>query len=88
MTGESTAPSSNPLFGIAADGRPGWRKPLLIGIACRLARAPSARPSEWGTRMRRIKGGVHVQRRYKEKGWHPLPSVRKAWGLTAERPPD
>ena len=30
--------------------------------------------------------GIHVQRRYREQGWHPLASVRKAWGLTSDRP--
>lgn len=64
----------------------GWRRPLLAGVARRLARNPSNRSSEWGKRMRRIKGGKHTQRRYREQGWHPLASVRKAWGLTAERP--
>jgi hypothetical protein len=37
-------------------------------------------------KMRRIKGGKHVQRRYLELGWHPLASVRKARGLTAAYP--
>jgi hypothetical protein len=69
-----------------SDGASNWRKPLLSGVARRLARNPSNRKSAWGKRMRRIKGGKHVQRRYREQGWHPLASVRKAWGLTAERP--
>lgn len=63
-----------------------WRKPLLAGVARRLVSNPANRTSAWGKRMRRIKGGKHTQRRYREQGWHPLPSVRKAWGLTAERP--
>jgi hypothetical protein len=63
-----------------------WRRPLLAGAARRLARNPSQRSSEWGKRMRRIKGGKHTQARYREQGWHPLASVRKAWGLTAGRP--
>ena len=67
-------------------GPSNWRKPLLAGAARRLASNPSGRTSAWGKRMRRIKGGKHVQRRYREQGWHPLASVRKAWGLTAERP--
>lgn len=63
-----------------------WRKPILVGVARRLARNPSNRSSEWGRRLRRIKGGKHAQQRYKERGWHPLASVRKAWGLRAEQP--
>ena len=63
-----------------------WRRPLLAGAARRLARNPSQRSSEWGKRMRRIKGGKHTQAHYREQGWHPLASVRKAWGLPADRP--
>jgi hypothetical protein len=63
-----------------------WLLPILAGRARDLALRPDAHGSEQGRRMRRIKGGIHVQRRYREQGWHPLPSVRKAWGLTAERP--
>jgi len=62
---------------------PRWLKPLLVGAARRLARDPFNRSSEWGRQMRRTKGGKHVQQRYREQGWHPLPSVRKAWGLIA-----
>jgi hypothetical protein len=67
-------------------GPSNWRKPLLAGIARRLASNSSNGMSAWGKRMRRIKGGKHTQRRYREQGWHPLASVRKAWGLTAECP--
>jgi hypothetical protein len=67
-------------------GPSNWRKPLLAGAARRLACNPSQRSSEWGKRMRRIKGGKHTQRRYREQGWHPLASVRKAWGLIGDRP--
>jgi hypothetical protein len=62
---------------------PAWMKPLLVGVARRLALDPSNRSPEWGRKMRRIKGGKHTQQRYREQGWHPLPSVRKAWGLIA-----
>jgi hypothetical protein len=63
-----------------------WLLPILAGRARDLALRPEAHGSERGRRMRRIKGGIHVQRRYREQGWHPLASVRKAWGLTADRP--
>jgi len=63
-----------------------WLLPILAGRARDLALRPDAHGSERGRRMRRIKGGLHVQRRYREQGWHPLPSVRKAWGLTGDRP--
>ncbi len=63
-----------------------WLRPVLAGRARWLATHPDARGSAWGRRMRRRKAGKHTQRRYREQGWHPLPSVRKAWGLTAERP--
>lgn len=63
-----------------------WLLPILAGRARDLALRPDAHGSERGRRMRRIKGGIHVQRRYREQGWHPLPSVRKAWGLTSDRP--
>jgi hypothetical protein len=63
-----------------------WLLPILAGRARDLAVRPEAHGSEQGRRMRRIKGGIHVQRRYREQGWHPLPSVRKAWGLIANRP--
>jgi len=66
--------------------QPDWRKPLLAGAARRLARDPSNRSPEWGRQMLRIKVGKHVQQRYREQGWHPLASVRKAWGLTSDRP--
>jgi hypothetical protein len=63
-----------------------WLLPILAGRARDLALRPDAHGSEQGRRMRRIKGGKHTQRRYRELGWHPLASVRKAWGLTGERP--
>jgi hypothetical protein len=63
-----------------------WLLPILAGRARDLALHPDAHGSERGRRMRRIKGGIHVQRRYREQGWHPLSSVRKAWGLTATKP--
>jgi hypothetical protein len=63
-----------------------WLLPILVGRARDLALRPEAHGSERGKRMRRIKGGIHVQRRYREQGWHPLASVRKAWGLTSDRP--
>jgi hypothetical protein len=63
-----------------------WLRPILAGRARWLAAHPSARDSAWGREMRRRKGGKHTQRRYREQGWHPLPSVRKAWGLTAASP--
>ena len=63
-----------------------WLLPILAGRARDLALHPDAHGSERGRRMRRIKGGKHVQRHYREQGWHPLASVRKAWGLAAERP--
>jgi len=68
------------------DEMPAWMKPLLVGAARRLARDQFNRSPEWGRRMRRIKGGKHTQQRYREQGWHPLPSVRKAWGLIATPP--
>jgi hypothetical protein len=64
----------------------GWLRPVLAGRARRLATHPEAHGSAWGRQMRRIKGGKHTQRRYREQGWHPLPSVRKAWGLSKDRP--
>jgi hypothetical protein len=63
-----------------------WLLPILAGRARDLAVRPEAHGSEQGRRMRRIKGGIHVQQRYREQGWHPLASVRKAWGLIANRP--
>jgi hypothetical protein len=63
-----------------------WLLPILAGRARDLAVRPEAHGSEQGRRMRRIKGGIHVQQRYREQGWHPLPSVRKAWGLSEDRP--
>jgi hypothetical protein len=55
-----------------------WLLPILAGRARDLAVRPEAHGSEHGRRMRRIKGGIHVQQRYREQGWHPLASVRKA----------
>lgn len=71
-----------------AEGLPSrpWLLPILAGRARALAIHPDAHGSEHGRKMRRIKGGIHVQRRYREQGWHPLASVRKAWGLAGERP--
>ena len=63
-----------------------WLLPILAGRARDLAVRPEAHGSEQGRRMRRIKGGKHTQQRYREQGWHPLPSVRKAWGLIATPP--
>jgi len=63
-----------------------WLLPILAGRARDLAVRPEAHGSEQGRRMRRIKGGIHVQQRYREQGWHPLASVRKAWGLTSDHP--
>lgn len=63
-----------------------WLLPILAGRARDLALRPDAHGSERGRRMRRVKGGIHVQRRYREQGWHPLASVRKAWGLAATKP--
>lgn len=63
-----------------------WLRPILAGRARWLATHPDTRGSAWGRQMRRRKGGKHTQRRYREQGWHPLASVRKAWGLTAEGP--
>ncbi len=63
-----------------------WLRPVLAGRARWLATHPDAHGSAWGRRMRRRKAGKHTQRRYREEGWHPLPSVRKAWGLPAEGP--
>jgi hypothetical protein len=62
-----------------------WLLPILVGRARDLALHPDAHGTERGRRMRRIKGGKHVQQHYREQGWHPLESVRKAWGLTGER---
>jgi hypothetical protein len=63
-----------------------WLLPILAGRARDLTLRPEAHGSERGRRMRRIKGGRHTQRRYREQGWHPLASVRKAWGLTGDGP--
>jgi hypothetical protein len=63
-----------------------WLLPILAGRARDLALHPEAHGSERGRRMRRIKGGIHVHCRYREQGWHPLASVRKSWGLAADRP--
>jgi hypothetical protein len=63
-----------------------WLRPVLAGRARWLATHPDAHGSAWGRQMRRQKGGKHVQRRYQDEGWHPLPSVRKAWGLSGDRP--
>jgi len=41
---------------------PSWRRAILAGVARRLTLHPPN--SEWGRQMRRIKGGVHCQRKY------------------------
>jgi hypothetical protein len=63
-----------------------WLRPVLAGRARRLATHPEAHGFAWGRQMRRIKGGKHTQQRYREQGWHPLASVREAWGLSGDRP--
>ena len=63
-----------------------WLRPVLAGRARWLAAHPDMRDSAWGRKMRRIKGGKHTQHRFREQGWHPLASVRKAWGLTRAAP--
>jgi hypothetical protein len=55
---------------------PSWRRAILVGVARRLTLHPPS--SAWGKRMRRIKGGVHCQRKYKERGWHPLAEFNQA----------
>lgn len=55
---------------------PSWRRAILAGVARRLALHPP--DSEWGKRMRRIKGGVNGQRKYRERRWHPLQNVDQA----------
>jgi hypothetical protein len=37
--------------------------------------------------MRRIKGGVHCQRMYRESGWHPLENVGQAMAKRQQRVP-
>jgi hypothetical protein len=64
-----------------------WHRPILAGIARRLVLNPYNCSAAWGKKMRRIKGGKHVQQRYREQGWHPLASVRKAWGLDCGKTP-
>ena len=59
-----------------------WLRPVLAGRARWLATHPEAHGSAWGRQMRRKKAGKHTQRHYRQQGKHPLPSVRKAWGLT------
>jgi hypothetical protein len=55
---------------------PSWRRAILAGVARRLTLYPP--DSEWGRRMRRIKGGVHCQRKYREQGPHPLTRFNRA----------
>jgi hypothetical protein len=55
---------------------PAWRRAILVGVARRLTLHPPN--SEWGRQMRRIKGGVHCQRKYREQGWHPLVEFNQA----------
>jgi hypothetical protein len=64
-----------------------WLRPVLAGRARWLATHPEAHGSAWGRQMRRKKAGKHTQRRYREQGWHPLASVRKARGLHSELHP-
>src|SRR5215831_4655355 len=59
-----------------------WLRPVLAGRARWLATHPEAHGSAWGRQMRRKKAGKHTQRHYRQQRTHPLPSVRKAWGLT------
>ena len=59
-----------------------WLRPILAGRARWLATHPEAHGSAWGRQMRRRKGGKQVQKNYRELGWHPLASVRKAWAST------
>jgi hypothetical protein len=59
-----------------AGNLPSWRRAVLAGVARRLTLHPP--DSEWGKRMRRIKGGVHCQRKYREQGWHPLAEYNQA----------
>ena len=61
-----------------------WLVPVLAGRARWLATHPEARGSAWGRQMRRKKAGKHTQQRYREQGWHPLASVRKARGLRSK----
>lgn len=65
-----------------------WLRPILAGRARSLATHPEAHGPAWGRKMRRKKAGRHTQQRYREQGWHPLASARKARGLPAERPQD
>jgi hypothetical protein len=55
---------------------PPWRRAILAGVARRLTLHPPG--TEWGRRMRRIKGGVHCQRKYRERGSHPLVEFNQA----------
>jgi hypothetical protein len=59
-----------------AGNLPSWRRAILVGVARRLTLRPPN--SEWGRRMRRIKGGVHCQRKYREQGCHPLLEFNQA----------
>ena len=55
---------------------PSWRRAILSGVARRLTLHPPG--SEWGRRMRRIKGGLHCQRKYRKQGCHPLAEFNQA----------
>ena len=55
---------------------PAWRRAVLVGVARRLTLHPPS--SAWGKRMRRIKGGVHCQRKYRKQGCHPLVEFNQA----------
>jgi hypothetical protein len=59
-----------------AGNLPSWRRAILAGVARRLTLHPPG--SEWGKRMRRIKGGLHCQRKYREGGRHPLAEFNQA----------
>jgi hypothetical protein len=59
-----------------AGNLPSWRRAILAGVARRLTLHPP--DSDWGKRMRRIKGGVHCQRVYRERGSHPLVEFNQA----------
>ena len=45
---------------------PQWRNAILVGQARRLALNPPT--SDWGRRMRAIRGGLAVQRLYRREG--------------------
>jgi hypothetical protein len=55
---------------------PPWRRAILAGRARRLTLHPP--DSEWGKRMRRTKGGVRCQQKYREHGSHALAAFNQA----------